>query len=273
MTTPEHEMVFVGGLHRSGTTPLARTLAQHPQVSGLAGTGVVEDEGQHLQQVYPKAKVHGGSGRFALAPEAHLTEESPLATSEAAERLRAAWDPHWDLSRRYLVEKSPPNLIMGRFLQRVFPGSALIVVVRHPVVVALSNKKWRKLISRDLTRYATLSSMVDNWVHAHETLRADAPHLQRLHVLCYEDLVATPEKELAKIQEFLGLDEPIPTDGIRPDRSTTYEKWWDDLDTPLRPGGWQRRVIERRFGATVAGFGYDLDDLDVRDSSRLLSDR
>jgi hypothetical protein len=40
-----HTMLFVGGLHRGGTTPLARCLAAHPQVSGFRSTGVPADEG------------------------------------------------------------------------------------------------------------------------------------------------------------------------------------------------------------------------------------
>jgi len=56
----DHRLVFVGGLHRSGTTPLTRCLAAHSQISGFEGTGVEEDEGQHLQTVYPPARAHGG---------------------------------------------------------------------------------------------------------------------------------------------------------------------------------------------------------------------
>ena len=70
----EHRFVFLAGLHRSGTTLLARLLAAHPEVSGFSGTGVPADEGQHLQSVYPAAKVWGGPGRFGFAPEAHFTE-------------------------------------------------------------------------------------------------------------------------------------------------------------------------------------------------------
>jgi hypothetical protein len=259
----DHQLVFVGGLHRSGTTPLARALAEHPQIAGLVGSGAREDEGQHLQHVYPKAKVYGGSGRFARDPRAHLTEASPLVSATSAAELRAAWDPYWDLTRPLLLEKSPPNLIMGRFLQALFPTSSMIIVVRHPVVVALSTKKWRKLLSKNPGKHTTLTSLVEHWVIAHRIFLADAKQIERLHVVRYENLVADPVAELADIQAFLGLATPIPAQSLTASRSQTYEKWWDDLRSPLRPGGWQRRRLTARFADDVRAFGYDLDDLHV----------
>ena len=96
-------------------------------------------------------------------------------TPENAAALREAWDPYWDLSRRSSSEKSPPNLVMGRFLQALFPGSSLIVVIRHPVVVALSNKKWRKMLSPDPRRFQTVSSLVQHWVTAHRVFPRTCP--------------------------------------------------------------------------------------------------
>src|SRR5262245_57774566 len=84
-------LVVVAGLHRSGTTPLARLLSAHPEVSGFADTGVKEDEGQHLQDVYPSARQYGGAGRFGMDPRSHLTESSPLVTPENAQRLLGQW--------------------------------------------------------------------------------------------------------------------------------------------------------------------------------------
>lgn len=256
-------LVFVGGLHRSGTTPLSRVLATHPSVSGLTNTGVTEDEGQHLQSVYPPATTYGGPAKFAFSPSAHLTERSALVTPDSAERLWQAWMPYWDPSRSLLLEKSPPNLIMGRFLQSVFPGSSLVVVLRHPVVVSLSTVKWRRLLSRRWWRHASVHDMVRHWFAAHDILREDASRLQRLHVVKYEDLLEDPECHLADIQQFLGLSQPFSADLLRRGHSDQYEQRWEAMGAG-RVSSVKRRRIERDFAASAAEYGYDISDLHAR---------
>jgi hypothetical protein len=53
----------------------------------------------------------GGPGKFAFEPEAHLTEESALLTDENKAKLAFEWFSYLDLSKRFLLEKSPPNII------------------------------------------------------------------------------------------------------------------------------------------------------------------
>ena len=266
-----HQLIFVCGLHRSGTTPLANALAQHPQVSGLIGTGLKENEGQHVQAVYPSANTHGGAGRFALHDDAHLTEQSDLATADNARRLWEAWTPYWDLDREYLLEKSPPNVMMTRLLQKFYPNASFVVVVRHPVVVALSTKKWRRLLNTRWRRiatfrwwnYASLSSMVGHWVRAYDTLAADSGHLQRVVLVRYEDLVTDPDRELGRIQRFLGLSSAIPAGSLSGSHSTRYEDTWQ----AMRIGSWRQRRsvhdIVNRYAGDIARWGYDVQDLRV----------
>ncbi|MDS1269811.1 sulfotransferase [Lipingzhangella sp. LS1_29] len=261
----DHRMVFVAGLHRSGTSLLARCLAAHSEVSGLGGTGVPENEGQHLQDVYPPARAYGGPGLFALDPRAHRSVEAahaPLAeacgdTAEPARwrarRLFEAWAPYWDLSRPVLVEKSPPNLLMLRYLNELYPDAAFVVVLRHPVVVSLATAKWCPM---------PLPALVEHWLHAHELAAADLPWLRQVRIVRYEHLVQNPERVLGELAGLLGLDGPIPAVGVTAGHSRRYERLWRSYASPVHPlRRAERRRVERTMGERCARFGYDLSDL------------
>lgn len=254
MRLPDHRLVFVGGLHRSGTTPLVRCLGAHPEVSGFAGTSATEDEGQHLQTVYPPASTYGGPGAFAFDPRAHRTEEHLDTPETTAWRLFREWRRHWDMTKPVLVEKSPPNLLMMRYLQRMFPLAHFVVVVRHPVVVSLATRKWRRWLS---TR-----ALLEHWFHAHELVADDARAVHRLHVLRYEDLVRDPDRELGRLAGFLGLAESPPAGLMRPDRSRRYERQWSSPRWEMRHLGRDSRAeLARLFERRCRAFGYRMDDL------------
>ncbi len=240
-------IVFIGGLHRSGTTPLARWLSAHPDISGLTETGVYEDEGQHLQSVYPIAAAHGGPGRFALDPAARLTAESPLVTTDAAQRLLAAWMPFWDASKPVLLEKSPPNLIRMPFLRALFPTARFIIVVRHPVAVSVATRKWTR---------TSMDALVRNWLAGHGHLVDDSRAVGDVAVVRYEDLMAAPEDELDRLFAFLGLPAHCTA---WPARAGLNDAYFSQFTNPRSP--WAKRAnarVARRYESQVARFGYSL---------------
>jgi hypothetical protein len=245
----KHNFVFLAGLHRSGTTLLARLLAAHPEISGFSDTGVPADEGQHLQSVYPAAKVYGGPGRFGFAPESHLTEASPLASPESAQKLFEEWSPHWDLSRPLLLEKSPPNLLKTRFLQALYPGSAFVVIVRHPIPVSIPTARWR-----GTRRY---DRMFEHWLRCHALFEADRDQLERVHVLTYEQLVHHPEGVLRGIFEFLGLDPIAPSEPVEGGANEKYFRQWQELKRDLRMRAFLD-LVSLRYERRVRHYGYSL---------------
>lgn len=250
--------VFVGGLHKSGTSWVHRLLRAHPDVSGFEGTGVHQDEGQLLQTVYRSAAEHGGWGRFGFDEEAHLTEESDIATTESAQLLLEQWGARWDQSQPVLVEKSPPNLVRTRFLQQLFPDSAFVVILRHPISVSLASLKWAKHPVQRRLKRRTLDRLVDHWVTCHRILEADAAHIKRLHVLKYEDLVKDTGGELARIQDFLGLYRYPVSEAVR-QRLTEdpYVAQWQRNSRRPFIGMYSRRVTSKHEKA-VRHFGYSL---------------
>ncbi len=245
----EHRMVFVGGLHRSGTSILFKCLRDHPEISGFVGTGVPEDEGQHLQSVYPPATVYGGGGRFGFNPEAHLTEASPLVNEENRRKLFSEWSTHWDMSRKYLLEKSPPNLIRTRFLQSMFPDSRFVIIVRHPLAYAYPRN--------DETGIWNVYSRVKHWLVCHELLRADSAHLHNAIILKYEEFVLDPAGHLERIFSFLGLPNHPSAQTVRQNINAKYIGRWKASGKGF-PRNLVARMISGSFEQRVRSFGYSI---------------
>lgn len=247
-------LIFVGGLHRSGTTLLAQLLAEHPEITGLHHTGAPHDEGQHLQDVMPTAAALGGPGHFALAPKAHLTEHDVDDAGTTRARLTTAWSPYVDPARSIWVEKSPPNLVRFRYLQRVFPGAACIAIVRHPVAVAYASEFWAE---------AGTAHLLEHWLVAHETLASDRPHIDGLQVVRYEDLVADPTGTITAIDERLGLAPHAPQTEVQ--RATNVRYFKRFRHHPVVPARLHIARHVRRFEARLQALGYGYSLLDRGD--------
>ena len=174
--------VFVGGSPRSGTSLLGRNIARLEDCTGLENTGVFEDEGQFLQDVYAVASEYGGSSRCGFDPRIHRTETSELLTPENIRRLHACWHAYWDNTKTIFVEKTPENFLMARFLQVAFPNSYFVVIKRHPVPVSIAGQKWTVNIT-------SLNRMFQHWLRCYSIFEQDKKYLKNFYELRYEDYV------------------------------------------------------------------------------------
>lgn len=246
-----HSFIFLGGMHRSGTSLVHRLLRDHEQVSGFRDTDAPEDEGQHLQRVFPTGRDCGGPGRFGWGAGGHLTEVDAARLPEP-QQLFEQWALHWDLTRPVLIEKSPPNIVRTRFLQALFPRSRFLIVVRHPLFSCMATKKWAGRQS--------LESLLDHWFHCHQVLQQDAPGLRSLRVVKYEWLCADPVKSLAELADFAGLDGALDSTKVHDRASDVYVREWRAM-LESRAGRRSARQLIDRFEGSMDAFGYSFDDL------------
>lgn len=186
-------ILFIAGLHRSGTTLIERSLVARYDLACLRAR-VPESEGQHMQDVYAPALAMGGPGRFALsgaieAERARLTDYPALRAA-----LLADWARFVVGGSEVLVEKSPPNLLRIGWLRQVFPGARFVIVARDPRAVAGATRKWSG---------TSLERLMAHWDAAYGAALAEAG--EDCLITRYEDFCASPEAELIRIADFAEL--------------------------------------------------------------------
>jgi hypothetical protein len=254
----QHRYIFVCGLHRSGTSVLFRSLREHPEVSGFQGTPSPEDEGMHLQTVYLPSGRYGGAGAFGFHPETHLTESSPLVNEADRRKLFSEWSRYWNLSKTYLLEKSPPNIIRTRFLQAMFPNSYFIVMLRHPLAVSYATQKWYRKYK---INWRGFPRIFEHWLVCHEIFQSDRKYLQNVFVVKYEEFVAKPYSWVNEMYRFLGLSDYSLSQKILTGVNNRYFTLWQKKLDGFFSGRMNRKIIER-YEQRVRCFGYSLTDLD-----------
>lgn len=247
-----HQFVFIGGLHRSGTSLVHEILRGSPVATGFINTGFPQDEGQFLQTVYPRASVYGGPGRFGFDKGSHMDETHELATPAHADKLFQEWSKHWDMSKEFLLEKSPPNIVRLRYFQALYPGSRFIVILRHPLAVSYATRKWSK------TR---IPELLEHSIVCYERFLSDMSHLKHLAVFRYEDLVQSPKPTLDLITDWLGMPRVELKHEVRPDVNAKYFETFREeqrsLINRLKPSF---ANMPEKFEARANALGYSIEE-------------
>ena len=195
---PEPErFIFICGLHRSGTSIIEKYIARNYCVSVLRAD-VPENEGQHLQSVFPSAAAYGGPGRFAL--DENLPAELAQLDDHARhyEAIMADWRDFIVGSAPVLLEKSPVHIVQIEWLRRVFPQAHFLIVARHPVANSLATQKWCPL---------ELQPLLEHWDAAYEAALRDFG--DDCTILKYEDFCAGPETSLQSLAAGAGLQKRV----------------------------------------------------------------
>jgi len=190
----EESPIFVLGFPRSGTTMLETMLDAHPDLASM-------DERAFLQDVIADIRKLG-----LVYPE-----DLGKLDDAACRQLR---DNYWHLVRtrarvatgKRLVDKNPLNMLRLPLLARLWPNAKIIVALRHPCDVVLSNYMQMFRSPAYVALCATLettakgyASAFDFWIDQAQLFKPDALELR------YEDLVDDIGTHSRRLAEFLGI--------------------------------------------------------------------
>jgi hypothetical protein len=83
-----------------------------------------------------------------------------------------------------------------RFLNKIFPDSKFILLLRHPIVVSYATKKWCD---------DPILHILHHSITAYEIAMKDSRHINNILTIKYEDLISNPTKTVKKVYHFLEL--------------------------------------------------------------------
>ncbi|NQZ87208.1 MAG: sulfotransferase [Colwellia sp.] len=210
------QLLFIGGLHRSGTSPLYNLIRTANGVSGISGTTVPEQEGQFLQSVYTPDSEYGLL--FGFEKSCHLTEVDQRANSVSRASLLRSWGQFWHNKATCYVEKSPSNIIRARFLQTIFPEGKFLFIVRHPIPYAFAVQKWTN---------ADITTIIQHWLHVHTILLNDAAFIKNYLIVRYEDICDEPQSFRNQIYDNFGI-ELANTINFEDKNQAYFSRWRSD---------------------------------------------
>lgn len=246
------QLCFLLSAPRSGSTLLRRMLGCHPDIYAPMELHLMayKDFGQRQEQLNNEDNAHLLEGTIVARQEVRNMQK---AVSTAVDHMYASdhrsvsqffieLDPY--LEQKVLIDKTPTYAFSEATLQRLkntFPSAKFIHLSRRPnaVVKSLIDSELGQII-----RFLRTSGIKQGqfpealWCLCEQNIQSalkDVP--ERVHQVDYESIVTSPEKTLASIHKFLGLQ---PSNSIDPylNKSETsnekVESYAGDLKTFLR---------------------------------------
>lgn len=248
--------IFIGGMHRSGTTLLRVMLNRHPRICSGPETELFErtsflDFHRYLEATWLPRLHHAYGFEARDLDRAIAGFMNNFLSRYQVQRGKERW-----------AEKTPKNILRIDYLFRIFPHAQFLHMIRDPRDIHASVKAKSVRDSPKWAAYGAEETAWD-WVQRMKRGMAWRDQAGQYRGIRYEDLVQDPEGVMRQIMAFLG--EPWDQAVLEAPRSQP------DADRPnvARPifdssmGRWQNdllreevRQIETIAGSLMRSMGY-----------------
>jgi len=275
----QDRLLFVISPPRAGSTLLQQMLGSHSQIYTHPEPHLITPLaylGYH--DTVDKAPYDHINGAEAMRA---FVSRLPRGEDDYLDALRAYTDTLYGrmlapTGRRYFLDKTPAYATVLPFLTALYPAAKYVVLTRHPLSVMSSYAN--SFFVGDWRAANEFNPVLERYVPAMAALirQAQVPLLQ----VGYEQLVRQPERELARIFAFLGLeDEPEavqygkrfeakegmgdPIGVKKHDRPTTesVDKWIPELLSSPDKRSYARELIDRLDEDDLETWGYPKETL------------
>ncbi len=167
---------------RSGSTVLWKLLATSPNVSALP------KEGQFLDSVRPVMR------------EQHWNPERQFPW----QKIKSEWENIWDSNKLIKLEKSPPNLLRAKEIEKVFNPSYFIVTIRSPYAFCEGYVR---------RRGKPVESAAEFWLKCAQSQIYNIKNLKNVEFFTYENFTENPLEVRTRILDFLPQLNDIDLEG------------------------------------------------------------
>lgn len=252
--TPQNKSyIFVVGCYNSGTTLLNEILGHHPEISML------DTEGVYLT---PELPVPEDFGWNRMYHKCHRQMEITADDAPALfRRVKRDWGYWHDRSKPIFIEKSVANALWIHWLDRYFEGAYFINIARNGYAVSegIRRRTRGKISHFPPANEYPIQLCAEQWVFSNRMIQEEFKPVENTYSLTYEALTANPERETARLLEWLPVKakqmdvlasfqfhgETSPVRNMNPQSIARLSK--DDID-----------VINGTAGEMLEHLGYDI---------------
>lgn len=193
----QQQPVFMLGFPRSGTTLLETMLDTNPNTRTLS-------EPNTISAVAEKICQHFQTDNYVKV----LTKLSPLQINELREYYFQCVEKYTGKSSQHncIIDKMPLYSIYLPLIKILFPQAKLILSLRHPLDVILSNFQQNYTINNEMAYFINIESCVDRYIQVFDFIeRVEGEIDLDMIVVKYEALLNDADCESARLFKFLGL--------------------------------------------------------------------